>query len=179
MKRYDWESLAREYITTNQSLMDLSHKYGVSISLISKHSKREKWVNRREEYRKDTNAKIATLTQLSELNKFSTLYEISDRLDGLLNKFSKLYEQEDVGRKAGNGMPCREMAELSKAFKTAIEAKRDLFNIPSPMEVERQKIALERLQIDRDKARAIIDAAKKEREPIVIKLEGEAEDLAK
>lgn len=173
----DWADIARQYVTSDLTLRQVAEANGLSMSPVAKHSRRDNWVSKREAYREDTAQKVQAFAQLQTLERFTTLYEVSDKLDSLLAKFANLYE--DADRKAGNNMPCREMAELSKAFQNAIAAKRDLYDIPTSAEREKNAVARERLRMDAERVKALKEAASKETEAITVELEGELEDLAK
>lgn len=51
-RRYDYDMLEREYVTTDVSLRELCRRHGITThSLITVQSKKREWVRKREEYR--------------------------------------------------------------------------------------------------------------------------------
>lgn len=51
-RRYDYDMLEREYVTTDVSLRELCRRHGITThSLITIQSKKREWVRKREEYR--------------------------------------------------------------------------------------------------------------------------------
>lgn len=51
-RRYDYDLLEREYVTTDVSLRELCRRHGITThSLITIQSKKREWVRKREEYR--------------------------------------------------------------------------------------------------------------------------------
>ena len=65
-KRYDWQKIQQDYVTTDVSTEELARRYGVSLSTVRKRSSSEGWMQARRAFREKSAAKLAS--KLSSVN---------------------------------------------------------------------------------------------------------------
>ena len=91
--RADWNQIRREYVTTGASYRDLAKKYGVSVGMIAKKSKSEKWIEKREQYVYKVDTKVEQKAQDIKIDQTARLYEATNKL---LDKVFQLLDLEDA-----------------------------------------------------------------------------------
>ena len=174
MDRHDWTPIKTAYVTGSESYATLAERFHVAYSQLAKKAGKEKWPKQREEWRKDVALQAERKASRAQANKLAKLMEASDLLDdGLYTLIAKVAESLEV--LMISGQPCREASELAKALKTAAEAKRNLYCIPTQAEEAAQKIAAERLNMDKHKA----EMDNKVDKEIKVEFEGDWEAFAK
>lgn len=136
-KRYDWVKIEVEYISTDISLKKLSEKHSIPIGTIQDKSKKNKWSEKREEFRCKTIEKALQKVEKTTVERISTILRASDKL---ADQIEEALEDPDslkriltVDKKTGkistkktkivNGKLAKEMSEaiknLKEVYKTA------------------------------------------------------------
>ncbi len=149
----DWEKIKLEYITTDVSYRELSDKYEVSLSSLSKTAVRDKWSKQREKHRK----KIATKVQQKIVNKKVRELEkeigiaeaISDILQAAVSHPGQFLKMCEDG--SGEKYSFERISEALDALSKLEKSKRSLYGILS--EKEKAAIELSREKIDIAKSR--------------------------
>ena len=186
MADVNWEKIKLEYITTDTSQTKLAKKYGVPLSNIARRCTKEKWVELRDNYKRDVTVKTAKKSANREANRLARLMDTTSKaIDVAVKAFGDpdQFNRYIVERKekyafptAGDGSEDEEAALVSerqwaeerifskidtKALKdmTAVlkditALMRDFYNLPTPAQAEAQRIAAERLELERRKADA-------------------------
>ena len=177
----DWDALKMEYVTTKTTYAKLAEKYGISISQIKIVAARDGWTNERKKftarvqqkaYRKACNheadrlARLITATTgaidvamraigddeqfnrylVERREKYAVPVADEDAEDGELPPDGKLllerqWTEEQTYQKVD-----------TKALKDLTGLVRDLYGIPTQAQAEAQRIAAERLELDRKKS---------------------------
>ena len=149
----DWEKIKLEYITADVSYRELSEKYGVSLSSLSKTAVKDKWSKQRSKHRK----KIATKVQQKIVNKKVRELEkeigiaeaISDILHAAVShpdQFIAICEEDGKERYSFG-----RINDALDALKKLEGSKRSLYGILS--EKEKAAIELSREKLDIAKSR--------------------------
>lgn len=152
------------------SLRDLSAKYGVSRSAITKQSKKGEWVAKRGQYRAKTEAKLAEkladMQAADDALKLISLKRSADAMAGIIERtmndtqqFNKYIISEDLGGGATQ-TECRIMdkvdtkaiKDLTGAIKDLTSIMRNLYDLPTIQEKAAMQIASERLNMDKRNA---------------------------
>lgn len=145
-KDYDWNTIRTTYITGTDSYSALSKKFNVSITTITKRGKTEGWVNERKIYQKKLISKVREKTVNSAASKIFKLQNVTDNLVGKMEKMSERFDVEESS--------ARDILDLTKAVRELTTAIRDLHDLPTAAEKEAQKIARERLQLEKERIKA-------------------------
>lgn len=185
MANADWKKIKTEYITTDISQRKLAQKYGVGPSRIAARSKAERWVEQREQYRSKTIAKTLEKSSTIEANRLSRLMDTTTKaIDVAVKAFEdeSQFNRYLVDRKEAYASPLidedgetaiserswteekifskvdtKALKDLTSVLKDLTSLMRDFYNIPTPAQAEAQRIAAERLELDRLKAAASKD----------------------
>lgn len=184
----DWEKIRLEYVTTRCSYRQLSEKYGVAIGNISKVSVREHWKEQRERFVHDVYKKAEEKEKRSQVDRLARLTKATTKAVDVAmkalddeNQFNRYIISEGIG---GGATETKEMEfakvdtkalkELTGVIKDLTSLMRDFYNIPTPAQAEAQRIAAERLEIERKKAEA--DSTD---DGIEVVIKGEAEEWSR
>lgn len=96
MSDIDWVKIRTEYVTTGISQRELSNKYNLSLSGISKRAKAEDWVKKRESYQNRRATKVERKVIERDVEKTWTQMErLAKATDKLLEKVEIAIEQLD------------------------------------------------------------------------------------
>lgn len=162
----DWNPIRTEYITTKCSYRQLSEKYGVSIGNISKTSVRERWKEQREQFTKKTFKKAEEKAANQEANRLARLITATTKaIDVAMEafedemQFNRYIVTEGLGGGATETterefakVDTKALKDLTGVLKDLTALMRDFYNIPTPQQAEAQRIAAERLELDKKKA---------------------------
>jgi len=198
----DWKKIKTEYITTDISQRKLAQKYGVGPSRIAARSKAEQWVEQREQYRSKTIAKTLEKSSTIEANRLSRLMDTTTKAidvavkafedESQFNRYlvdrketyasplidedgeTAISERSWTEEKIFSKVDTKALKDLTSVLKDLTSLMRDFYNIPTPAQAEAQRIAAERLDLDRLKA----DADKGAPEPVTIIMGGVADEYA-
>lgn len=163
--------LGMAYIKGNLNLKDLSIKHGISLDHIYVMSRDNKWAEAKREYRskllKSTSGKAAE----DEGKRLAVLMDASTNLD---NALLRLAASDDAI------LTAQDAQYMARALRDAVLAKRNLYNLPTLEEQARIDSAAGRLKIEADKLELIKKAQSTDSgdESIVVRIEGDSEDLA-
>ena len=85
-KKIDWNKIKNDYIFNNFTLRGLADKYGINLSNLSAHCKKEKWIELREEKQNEINQLCASKKHLWRHLKVSSKrkYRIEYKLFSLI-----------------------------------------------------------------------------------------------
>ncbi|MBQ5667484.1 MAG: hypothetical protein IIV40_04835 [Oscillospiraceae bacterium] len=89
----DWQAIKTEYITTDTSYRKLAAKYGVSYTAIGDKSRKEGWVEKRQQFLNDTISKTIANAGKKQVDRMKRILDVSDRL---LEKIEKAVEELDL-----------------------------------------------------------------------------------
>lgn len=182
----NWEEIKTEYITTDISQRALAKKYGVSASQIARHSKAESWVDERERHKSKTLAKTLDKVSTKEAGRLARLidatnnavevavkaFEDEQQLNRYLVTRKEVYSSpvlDDDGKtfitekqwteeRTFSKVDTKALKDLTAVLKDLTGLMRDFYNIPTPAQEESQRIAAERLELDKRKVDADADA---------------------
>ena len=167
----DWKKIKTEYITGDASYRDLAQKYNVSFRTLSDRAKREKWVDRRSKHRDSVVSKSVRRKAKAQVESLARLKSSADKLVQVMDQASEAafyIEETDVKDKAGR--PVYDMIDGkyvarkikvvdSKGFRAMVAAMRDLtevvrnlYDVPTRAEQISLDLALERLELEKQKA---------------------------
>lgn len=186
--KVDWEKIRIEYVTTRCSYRQLSEKYGVAIGNISKVSVREHWKEQRERFVHDVSKKAEEKEKRRQVNRLARLTKATTKAVDVAMKalddekqFNRYIISEGIGGGATetkerifDKVDTKALKDLTGVLKDLTALMRDFYNIPTPAQAEAQRIAAERLDLERKKAEA--DTTD---DGIEIIIKGEAEEWSR
>ncbi len=141
---YDWNTIRTVYITGTDSYNALSKKFDVPMTTIAKRGRKEDWSGQRKAYQKKLVKKVNEKVANSAASKLFKLQNVTDNLVGKMTKMSEKFDVEESS--------ARDILDLTKAVRELTVVIRDLYDLPTAAEKEAQRIAAERLEIERKRA---------------------------
>lgn len=167
----DWVAIKAEYIATTISQRELAEKYGVSHSTIRRRCEKESWVAARERYERDVSAKVAQKNANKEVNRLSRLIDATTKaIDVAMEAFEDekqfnrhiVYESplpgvSEAKERVFAKVDTKALKDLTGVLKDLTGLMRDFYAIPTPAQAEAQRIAAERLELEKRKADASDD----------------------
>ena len=185
--KVNWEELKTEYITTDISQRKLAAKYGIGAVAISTRSKVEGWVEARKQYKAKTLAKTLEKSSTREANRLARLMDTTTKAidvavkafedESQFNRYlvdrreayasplidedgeTAISERSWTEEKVFSKVDTKALKDLTSVLKDLTSLMRDFYNIPTPAQAEAQRIAAERLELDRLKATASKETA--------------------
>lgn len=165
---YNWTPIKTEYVTGSATLKQLAKKYGVGQQQINMHSRTEHWVEKRKEYRARCVEKATQKAEDKEVNRLARLMDATSRAIGVAleafeddNQFHRYIISEGIGGGATETheriyakVDTKALKDLTSVLKDLTGLMRDFYNVPTPAQAEAQRIAAERLELDKQKAEA-------------------------
>lgn len=162
----DWNPIKTEYITTKCSYRQLSEKYGVSIAQISRVCKKEQWKEQREQHAEKCFRKAEEKAANKEANRLARLITATTKaIDVAMEAFEdeQQFNRYIISEGIGDGateteeriyskVDTKALKDLTGVLKDLTGLMRDFYNIPTPAQAEAQRIAAERLALDKLKA---------------------------
>lgn len=155
MTNEEWRKIRTEYATTDLSFRALSEKYPVSYVAISKRAKAENWrADRQKGMKKTIEAVNKSLDTIAQSKADACAAELSGALGittKALAKAEKLLDADDLTGANLRG--------ITGAIKDCVELLRDFYGIPTHAQAESQRIASERLELERKRIEYCISPA--------------------
>lgn len=83
----DWESIKNEYITTSATMSDLSRKYAISLSSISRKADAENWKQQRASFSKKTQEKVESVASDAQSRRILLLMQGGEKAATILCRY--------------------------------------------------------------------------------------------
>lgn len=172
----EWRKIRMEYVRGKTTFAKLAEKYSLNAGYIRRRASKERWSEKRRNLDAKTEQKTIERVADARARELSKLMEIQDELDELLDLQVKAFA-ELKPRKFDDA---RGLESLTKAINTAVQTKRDLYNLPNETErakIEslREKAKLDRQRYEDEKAEKARMASEAENTMIRVVIQGESE----
>lgn len=189
----DWEAIKTEYVTGSDNLRSFAERYGITRQAVENRSRKEGWVAMRKAFRQEAVETAITehvSVEAERLGKIITsAQKMADVLEGVFKDEKQFHRHivtdtfigEDGGKdiltveKEFEKVDSRAIKDLTGALKDMTLVLRNLYNLPTQAEAEAQRIAAERLNMDKRKMEAESGTSKE----IKVVLANGWEELAK
>lgn len=178
--KYNWIEIETEYITTNTSYAKIAEKHGVPLGTLQKYAAKNDWFGKKQDYAEKTVAKTTDKIAKEEAKKLAKLTKAADMMTDVVERILKDTQQFNrhiVGfgeEKVYQKVDTKAIRDITVAIKELTSVVRNLNNIPTQAEMEAQRIASERLELEKRKADLDLDSNKE----IRVIIGGDAEDYA-
>ena len=128
----DWQAIKTEYITTQTSYRKLAQKYGINVTTIAKTAGAEGWVEARNQYATETQAKTLEKISQQEANRAARIHTVADKL---LNKIEAMVDSE---RPLGT--------KCIRALTAAVKDLKEIQSVKSALDEQEQRARIANLQ---------------------------------
>ena len=161
----DWTEIETMYITGNMSQKELAESLQISYSTLSKVATENKWSDKRKKFRKKTankglerasariSRKLAKLAEGTELLIDAALKALGDE-----KQFYRYIVSDGVGEGCSvtkeqifDKLDAKALKDVTSALRDLTAMRRDLFGLPTQGETVAQKIAKEKLELEKRK----------------------------
>lgn len=153
-KKYDWNALKTEFVTTDISAAALSKKHGINPATLYRHYQIERWSDARREYLGSVMEKCADKAAYIAAIKLSKELDIANKLSGILdeavsdkNQFRRylVKEKESDGstvtqEQVFNKIDMQSLGSAIKALQSLEQIKSVMYGIVSPFEERKLKL---------------------------------------
>lgn len=192
----NWDAVRAMYVTTTMSLRDVANRHGLKLHTVETRSRKGGWVAARMAWRARAAAEAMDRSIDGEADRLAKIIHaansMAEQIDGVFDdpeQFRRHVVVDTVANDDGSrstltvekqfaAVNTKAMRDLAAAIKDMTQVLRNLHNLPTQAEQESQRIAAERLELDKRKA-AAAEAAQQVDKSIVVKLEGGLEGYAR
>lgn len=160
---HDWERLRAIYVAGRMSYSELARQEGISYRVVKDRGGREQWGRQRAEYRAQAYLEALEEARHKEVARLVPVMEAAGMLedhvldaladddqfrrhlvpetdaDGRTTTIERVYDKRDA----------RAMRDLAASLKDLAAISRSVYGIPTQAEREAQRIAAERLELER------------------------------
>lgn len=170
-KNIDWNALKAEYVTGTMTYRQLARDRGVSNTALSDHGKEEGWAELRQQYRIEAAQKAIDSEVDNEAERLAAVIKAANSMQGVILNvlgddkqfYRHLVQDEIYNEEVGAAVKTTEeriykkadtraIRDLTGAIRDMTSVLRNLYNLPTQAEREAQRIAAERLNMDKRKA---------------------------
>lgn len=130
----DWKTIETEYVTTDISHRELAAKFGIGRSRLSQYASKEKWSEKRDQYKAKTVSKAVNAIGTKQANMAAKLYGVG----GLLLDKVQLLLQDNPELLADTSA----MKDVSVVLKNL----KDLMSVKSEADMREQEARINKLR---------------------------------
>ncbi len=158
----DWNAVRTTYVTSTKSYRQIAKEHGISASLAQKRGKAEGWPVQRLKFQREAAERAIAAEVDNEANRLGCILRAANAMsrviEGIYADPDQFYRHlvqvtcsgdgetvERIYRKADT----RAIKDLTGALKDMTWVLRNLNNLPTQAEAEAQRIAAERLNMDK------------------------------
>ena len=187
----DWTEIETVYIAGNMSLRELAKQQGVSYSSLSKIATKRKWAAKRQRERDKLASATLGRARARNQRKLEKLISATERaMDTALSALEdeQQFRRYIVSEGRGEGVSSTEekifdkidtkaLKELTGVLRDLTALARDFYGIRTPSQSVAEKIALEKLELERKRTEAKLP--ENEDRELRVTMSGDAEELGK
>lgn len=154
-----WDEIRTKYIAGRQSCRELAEEYGIRAKMVSDRCAKEGWRADRKAYRESTGKKALAQASRAQARELAGLLRASDRmvqeLERLLQDNEQFYRylsgEETTEERVFKKADTKAMRNVATALREMTSVMRNLYGLPTQAEAESQRVAAERLELEKEK----------------------------
>ena len=163
----DWGAIKTAYVSSTKSYKRLATEHNLSFSAVSKRGKDEGWPALRKAFQEEAACRAIAGEVDNEAKRLGKIIEaanaMSDVIHGVFNDTEQFHrhivtnthgDETITSEKIFEKVDSRAIKDLTGALKDMTLVLRNLYNLPTQAEAEAQRIAAERLNMDKRKMEA-------------------------
>lgn len=165
----NWQAIQHEYVTATDvsvSYRALAQKYNIPLPTFNRIAIREEWNKKRQKYKRDVVNKAVSQACKREAGKLAKVMSSADKLSATIDQVFEDVDQfhryivnepgEDGGtvatEKTYKKVDTRAIRDITASLKDLTAVIRNVYDIPTLQEEQARLIAIERLEMERNKA---------------------------
>lgn len=154
-KKIDWNKIKNDYIFNNFTLRGLADKYGINLSNLSAHCKKEKWIELREEKQNEIKTETERKLRDKEIARRVAVNEehiqlYNDGLEVVKNLLQVYQDQSAEFKRRGNVNPFN-LEKIFSCIEKAQKGQRLALNIDAEEVTEKEPDVFIIKGVDTDK----------------------------
>lgn len=166
MTRTNWSRIKHTYVTGSKSYREIAQKYKIGLRQLTEEAKKGNWVADRKRFRAEAASMAIARAREDEAGKLDAMRRAADdlgeKLEAIIGDANQLFLHTGVCRDAAGedhiveqrltAINTKALTDLVKSLKDLTGVIRNLNDIRTAGEKERERVAAERLKIEREKA---------------------------
>lgn len=154
-KKIDWNEIKNDYVFNNFTLRGLADKYGINLSNLSAHCKKEKWIELREEKQNEIKTETERKLRDKEIARRVAVNEehiqlYNDGLEVVKNLLQVYQDQSAEFKRRGNVNPFN-LEKIFSCIEKAQKGQRLALNIDAEEVTEKEPDVFIIKGVDTDK----------------------------
>lgn len=160
----DWGAIKTAYVTSTKSYRQVAAEYGVSFAALSRKGNADGWRGLRKAYQDEAACRAIAGEIDNEADRLGKIIEAANSMSDVIadvfadaDQFHRHIVQDKNGEDISTverrfeKVDSRAIKDLTGALKDMTLVLRNLYNLPTQAEAEAQRIAAERLNLDKRK----------------------------
>lgn len=160
----DWEAVRLAYISSVKSYRQVAREMGVSYSKTREHGRAEDWPAQRVAFQREAAERAIAAGVDQEANRLEKVINAANAManviDGVFADEMQFHrhlvsikydKDEETVERVFDKVDSRAIKDLTGALKDMTLVLRNLYHLPTQAEIESQRIASERLELDKRK----------------------------
>lgn len=156
-----WQAVERDYLSGEMTVRAIAKKHNVSESRIYKKATSDGWKKKKEKIKKKADEIVITRNARARAREMETMCSAAARMSRVLDRTLEAIESMPPEDALAD---LRGLSDVAKAIRSNTDALMLLHGIQTPGQVEAQKIARKRLQLEEQKDRREAEKAAREAE---------------
>lgn len=161
----DWTAIKTAYVTSTKSYRTIAKEFGMSFGGVSQKGREDGWPALRKAYQEEAACRAIANEVDNEANRLGKIIEAANSMSDVIHdvfadadQFHRHIVQDKNGddistvERRFEKVDSRAIKDLTGALKDMTLVLRNLYNLPTQAEAEAQRIAAERLNLDKRKA---------------------------
>ena len=162
----DWKKIESDYMANRLTYREIAEKYGVSLSSVARHGRKNGWPEKREQFADRVNTRARSKAEYKKAaRRAEALMRLDELAERLLMEMEVAMDDEDQlyrhvlyvskgqqDERVLDKLDTRSARDMVETLRTLLEVIRDVKESPGKLDAERLKLQKERLRLDREKA---------------------------
>lgn len=145
-EREIWDGIEADYLTGQMSVQEIAGKWGKSASTIYKKATSQGWKKKLAKIRQKADEKVIARRARARARELEDMYEATQSMSRLLKRTVEAMNGEPMEKVIRS---LKGVSALASAMDTNVRTLMTLHGIQTPAQVEAQRIARERLGIEK------------------------------
>lgn len=151
-ERQIWDAIKADYMSEEMSVREIAEKYGKSQQQIYRRASKEGWQKLRQKIAEKADEKYVTRMAGARARELEAVTTAAGKMSRLLDKTVEALDQKPTDEVIKS---LKGLSALASAITSTTEALMKLHGIQTPAQLQAQKIATQRLALDKRKQKFV------------------------